>query len=225
MIMKAFTFLSFFLMVFIGYTQDRWGVGVILSPSISQIDEQSYSQYYEPIYPFNGGIRLDFKYRRLELSYGILHLTQGKKFDGKVTIPSDPEGGTGTVTQKTKIKGFFMPLNVNYFVLDKEHIGSYVGVGLYTGYIYSQTFDPGYSNPVNIVLFDKLYFGVNVDMGVVFRLSPRFNIIFGPNILYQLRKEIRHDDFPAFTPRLCTMSFDVGFFYRFGGIEKNTPKE
>lgn len=199
--------------------QNKWDAGILLSPSISQIDRESFTKYYDEIFPFNEGIRVNYQYHKFYFSSGLLHLTFGEKWSDEISTTDQPEGGLAYYTQKIKIRGYFLPLNVNYIVVDKKKIQLYAGVGLYTGYIYSQKFYPGFREPIPMKIVDTLYVGVNAGLGIKYRLSNRFSILFNPNFLYQLRKEIPHEDMLAYTPRLWLVSFDLGIYYQFGKKE------
>ncbi len=215
-------FLNLFLLACISiFGQNKWDAGILLSPSISQIDRESFSKYYNEIFPFNEGIRVNWQYHKFYFSSGFLHLTFGEQRSGEVSTTDQPEGGVGYFTQKTKIRGNFFPFNVNYIVVDEKKIQLYTGVGLYTGYFYSQKFYPGYRDPIPMKIVSTFYVGVNAGLGVKYRLSDRFSISFNPGFLYQLRKEIPHEDMPAFTPRLWLVSFDLGIYYQFGIKEEN----
>jgi hypothetical protein len=220
-------FILLFFFPYISKSQNKWETGAFFAPSISKIDEQQFSKYNNPTFPVNYGIRINYNYKKFVFSSGIVHLTQGKKWIMR-HVGNDPEGSEGTVPQKIMIYGWYIPINVNYNFLNRKKISLLSGLGLYTGYIYSQRYyyDLVTKDFNEIQYLDTLGFEFNASISLKYNLSEKFCFIITPDFLYQIRKKIPYvtDHIPP-TPRLWSAMLEIGFYYKFGSNKEENENE
>ncbi len=193
--------------------QNKIEIGLLGMPSFSTINTGGNTKFYKYIHPFNYGLRVNYRMRKLYFSTGILHLTQGTKFRTEITTTDNPEGGIGSFDIFLRAKGIIFPINCDYIILKTDGILLYAGLGLYNGYIYSQQQVTvlGFSD---IEIVNKYYCGFNMDIGLKVKLREHFSLDFRPNFVYQLRKNLPTDKY-VWTNRLMSFSLDIGFYYSF----------
>jgi len=216
--------LLFFQFTSIG--QNKWEAGAFIAPSISKIDEQQYSKYYDPIFPINYGIKINYNYKNFVFSSGFVHLTQGKKWI-LTYVGNDPEGSIGTVPQKIVISGLYIPFNVNYIFLNKKKISFLSGIGFFSGYIYSQKYHKIVGEEIEQIEYvDSLAFELNISLSFKYNFNETFCLTVTPNFLYQIRKNL-HKIEPShygYTPKLWSGMLEIGFYYKFGKKEEKEEK-
>ncbi len=211
--------------------------GLLAIPSFSTINTEGHSVGFKYIYPFNFGVSVEYKLKKVLFSSGIIHFTQGAKFEVEITSPDHPEGGLGTFDVYWRAKGVMLPLNADY-IFSVKKTGFFCGAGIWVGYIYSQqqenTSIPDDYQPdttvistqpltrfTDVDIVDDFYWGVNVGIGLKHYFTKKFSLKVRPNFLFQLRKELPSDT-NAWTNRLMTFSIDIGFYYSIGkGIKDN----
>lgn len=214
------------------FTQSRYDYGLAAVPTYSTINTEGHVDGYKYISPLNYGIYIAYKKKKILISSGILKITQGTKFETEITTVDQPEGGTGTYDLFIRVKGIIIPLNFNY-VLTSNNTEISGGVGIYSGYIFSQQLEntsipKDYQPPDNIVYFgdppkrfvdldwfDKYYLGINIGFGLQQYFCKKMSFIIRPNFLFQLRKELPRDEY-VWTNRLMSFSLDVGLCYSIG---------
>lgn len=214
-------------------------MGLTAIPSLSTFNTSGQFKYYKYIYSLNFGIRASFKKQKFIFSTGILHLTQGTKFDVLQTTSSNPQGTGESFDVFLRIKAITIPINVDYIFISKNKLEVFAGLGLYSGYIYSQqqentSIPKNYQSPSNIIsagglptrftdldIFDKYYFAGNAGIGVRHIFNEKWCFQFRPNFLFQIRENLLADKY-AGTNRLMTFLFDAGLFF---SIKTETQKE
>lgn len=206
------------------------GLGASVSPSISTFHtgDQSLSGTYT--YPVNFGVKVSYRHQRWFFTTGLLHVTQGSKYEFLKTSEDNPEGWGEFFDVFIRARALMLPLNANYILLERGRHSFMGGAGLYTGWVYSQKQedtsepegaqrDPGvnYTYSQNwdgeLDVFDKLYWGLNIGLAWRYELTDCFNLQLRPNFLYQLRED-QPSSTNARTNRMMSYAVDVGFFYQ-----------
>lgn len=223
----------------ISKAQTRIDIGLTAIPSLSTFNSGGQFKYYKYIHPFNYGLNTTFNKGKFIFSSGILHLTQGTKLEVSLTTSTNPQGTEGFFDVFIRIKAIAIPINADYILISKNKTEIFAGLGLYSGYIYSQqqentSIPENYQPPSNIIyaggppkrftdldIFDKYYFAGNAGIGVRRFLNDKWSFQFRPNFLFQIRENLPADKY-AWTNRLMTFSFDVGLFYN---IKAENKKE
>ncbi|OFX51837.1 MAG: hypothetical protein A2046_00740 [Bacteroidetes bacterium GWA2_30_7] len=234
----AYLILKLLLILIIAFPQSRLDFGLNVIPALSTINTEGHDIGFEFLKPINYGISVAYKKKKMLISTGILKITQGSKFQVEITTNELPEGGIGTYDNFIRIKSLIIPLNISY-VLTSKNTGFTGSIGIYSGYVYKQQLEntsisKDNQPPSNIIylngppkrfndidMFEKLYFGANIGIGLQQFISKKMSYIIRPNFLFQLRKELPREQYP-WTYRLMSLSIDIGFYYSIG---KETKKD
>jgi hypothetical protein len=207
-------------------------IGALISPSASNAHTGTSMASPQYIFPFNYGIKISHTHKRFVFSTGLLHLTQGMKYEIEARNENNVRTGEN-FDLITRAKAITIPINIDFNFISTSKTNVFAGVGLYTGYIYSQQQentgfpkywapDPNITYPdppqrfVDVQTFDPLYFGINAGVGIKQQLTDKLSLQARPNFLFQLREELPEASF-AWTNRLMTFSLDVGVFYTLRG--------
>jgi len=145
---------------------------------------------YGYIKPLNYGVSVSYSVNNLLLSTGISHITQGVKYrDIEVAAEDLPEGGIGKYDMFLRVRGLMVPINIDYlYTLNK--ISLIGGVGLYSGYIYHEQFENTSVSEndeerfVNTQYFKKIYWGINIGLGLKYFINDKLHMQLRPNFLY-----------------------------------------
>lgn len=208
-------------------------VGIIVAPSATNFYTGNTSIENQYTFPVNFGLGLSHAYKRFTFSTGLLHFTQGMKFEVEERNENNlPTGETFDII--IRAKAIIVPLNIDYNFVSKTKTKLFAGVGLSTGYIYSQqlentafpndwmTTDPNTTNPdppqrfTDVQFFNDVYFGLNARVGIKHRLSDKFSLAIRPNLLLQLREELPEATY-GWTNRMMSFSLDFGLYYTLEG--------
>lgn len=226
--MKKTTLLLALILATIAKAQLEVGLTGIPSLSTFHVKNQDLSGTY--IYPLSFGVSVNYDVNKFRFSSGLLHYTQGKKFVFAEASENNP-GGTGeNFDVFFRAKSIMLPLLAHYKFIQKPKSALFGGIGIYTGYIYSQEQedtsipedwkpDPSVNYPFPVGrfteqdLFDDFYIGVNIGIGWSQELSDKFSLQLRPNFLYQLQEEQPHST-NAGTNRMMTWALDFGIYYR-----------
>ena len=221
----------------IAFSQSRIDFCLIAIPSFSTINTEGHSVGYKYIIPINYGLSVFYNKNKIIITTGISHITQGTKLKVESTTVNNPEAGIGNFDVFIRAKTIAIPVVINYLIISKNKTEFFGGLGIYAGYIYSQqeentSIPQNYQPPGNIIyaggspkrflninIFDEIYYGVNVGVGLRQFLSKRISLQVRPNFLFQLRKELLHDT-DKWTNRLMTYSFDIGISFSIGKTSK-----
>lgn len=213
----------------------QFELGLVSSPSISTISstnekfkDQDFSNSYT--YPLNFGLRANYKFDRFILSTGILHLTQGRKYEIEKTSPIQPEGTGDYYDVFIRARKLVIPINLDFMFLKTSKSIFFGGFGLYIGHIYSQELentvfpkdwksnpDITYREPVgryhSVRMFEDFYAGFNFGLGWRYEITDSLYFQLRPNLLYMLENPAPYslDD-----NRLLSFNLDIGVFYRLG---------
>ncbi len=207
-------------------------IGALISPSASNAHTGTSIASPQYIYPVNYGIKISHTHKRFVFSTGLLHLTQGMKYEIEARNENNLRTGEN-FDLITRAKTITIPVNVDFNFISTSKTTVFAGVGFYTGYIYSQQQentgfpkywapDPNITYPdppqrfVDVQTFDVMYFGLNGGVGIKQQLTDKLSLQARPNFLFQLREELPEASF-AWTNRLMTFSLDVGILYTLGG--------
>ena len=217
----------------------RFDIDFDAIPSLSTFNTAGKFEDYKYIYPLNYGIRISFKKQKLIFSAGILHLTQGTKLAVLGTSSNNPQGAEYYFYVFFRIKAIAIPINVDYILISKNKTEVFAGLGLYSGYIYSQqqentSIPKNYLPPSNVIyaggaptrftdvnIFDKYYFAENVDIAIRHFFNKYWGFQFRPSFLFQIKGNLPSNKY-AWTNRLMTFSFDTGLFFN---LNSQTKKE
>lgn len=213
----------------------QFELGLVGSPSIStiavtdrKIKDQDFSDSYT--FPISYGIRTNFKFQRFIFSTGILHLTQGRKYEVKKTSLTYPEGTGEYYDIYIRARTLVVPLNLDFMFLKTSNSIFLGGFGLYIGRTYSQELEetsfpkdwkaqPHIPPPHSlgryreIMMFEDLYIGVNFGLAWRREITDHISFHLRPNFLYMLQDPAPYslDD-----NRLLSFNLDIGVFYRLG---------
>ncbi len=215
------------------YSQPAFKVGLIGSPSVSNLHGRPDWNKTDNISSVNFGLKAYLSTGRWAFSTGILHLTQGASFEYEETSTANPEGTGEKFDVYFRARGITIPIGVDYIFWKNENTQLFGGAGIYLGDLYKQeeenTSIPEDFKPDPLVTypygppsrfreskwFDDFYAGANVGLGLNQKLSDRMSVQFRPNFLYQLRKS-KSAEQAAWTNRLMSFALDVGVFYHLG---------
>jgi len=208
----------------------QFEVGLTGIPSISTFHAKGQDLSETYIYPLNYGLSVNYHLDRFMFSSGVLHFTQGRKFELEETSTNNPEGTGEFYDVYFRARSLMVPLLAHYKFIQGSNSSLFGGIGIYTGYIYSQEQentsipedwqpDPSvnYSYPVGRFteqdIFSDLYFGLNIGIGWNQKISDNLSLQLRPNFLYQLREE-QPKSTNAWTNRMMTWALDFGIYYR-----------
>lgn len=216
--------------------QTRIDFGLAAIPTLSTMNTGGKAEHFNYILPFNYGLRTIFKKEKFAFSTGIIHLTQGAKFEALTTTASNPEGTGEYFDVFIRAKAVTVPLNVDYILKPNDKTEIFGGLGLYAGYIYSQqqenTSTPKDYQPdstiisdyplerfTNLDIFSDYYFAINIGLGLRQLLNDKLSLQIRPKFLFQLRQKLPADQY-AWTNRLMSFSLDIGLFFSFRTVAK-----
>lgn len=216
--------------------QTKMDAGIVFIPSITNIHANHDLEQYKSLFAMNYGLKASLVKEKFAFSTGLLHYTQGAQFQVEQSTVNIPEGTGEFFDVFIRIKAIMIPLSVDYLIKISEQTQLFAGLGLYTGYIYSQQmentsipenyqpdpfFTPHYpvQRFIDLDFFDDIYLGINAGLGVKYLISQKFNFQIRPNLLYQIRKKQPEEKY-AWTNRLISYSIDVSIFYSFGSNQE-----
>ena len=222
--MRYFLILSIFISI---SAKAQTEVGIALMPGISTFHTGGANVNFDYRATFSYGFKVNHHINRFTISSGLLHLVQGKKDVWKLT--SEDGSSTGNLDVFYHTKSLVVPLNLDYDIVSKSGSRFFVGLGLYTGYLYSEYQD---NTPIieRVVfpdgeeqlpektdqhVFNDLYLAINAGIGWQKDFNENFSIQLRPNVLYQLRESLPKENY-AWTNRLLSFNLDISLFYRFG---------
>ena len=226
---KTITILALILTMTISVNA-QFDLGLTGIPSLStfHVKDQDLSDTY--IYPVNYGLSLNYHFDRFMFSSGVLHFTQGRKFEFEKTSTNNPEGTGEYYDVYFRARSIMIPLLANYKFIETSKSTFFAGTGIYTGYIYSQKWedtsipedwkpDPSVNYPYPVGrfteqdAFNDFYFGLNIGIGWNQKISENLSLQLRPNFLYQLRED-QPKSTNAWTNRMMTWALDFGIYYR-----------
>lgn len=201
-------------------------------PSISTFYAKGQDLSDAYIYPLNYGLSVSYNVGRFMFSSGMLHFTQGQKFEVEETSTNNPDGTGEYHDVYFRAKSITIPLLANYKFIERPKSSLFAGIGFYPGYFYSQEQentaypenwqpDPLVKYPFPVArfteqeIFSDFYLGLNLGIGWRQEFADKLILQLRPNFLYQLREE-QPKSTNAWTPRMMTWALDVGIYYQLG---------
>ena len=229
-VIRYFLILSIFISI---SAKAQTEIGIALMPGLSTFSDRSEIVSYDYRTTFSYGLKVNHHINRFTISSGVIHLFQGNKLAFEESSVDNPEGTGETFDLHYHTKAFVIPLNLDYDIVSKPGSRFFIGLGLYTGYLYSEYQDNTSLNNQTIHVaggqsfqmrnlattdydqFNDLYLAINAGIGWQKGFNENFSIQLRPNVLYQLRESLPKENY-GWTNRLLSFNLDISLFYRFG---------
>ncbi len=225
--MKTKSLISSLLVILSISLKAQLDLGITGMPTASAFHYENINPQKNSIYPVNFGLNVNYNYHKFTFSTGVLHLTQGVRFDLD-NASEENRNGSETYDLFDRNRSVVLPLLVNYNILQGESYSFFAGTGLYMGYMYSQEQentaypedwqpDPTKTYPLSVgrfvenEIFDPFFVGINFGIGWTQKLTEKLIFQLRPNFLYHLRETSANNPYGI---RLMTWSLDIGFYYR-----------